>query len=425
MNNIKLYKHQIEALEKTKSLNRVAYFLDMGLGKTFVGSEKMINLGERVNLIICQKSKVEDWIEHFKSNYDAEIYDLTKKTGMRCFLSYAHKMYINGTDVVFGVINYDLAFRRKELLELSNFTLMLDESSMIQNETAKRTKFILKMNAKNVILLSGTPTSGKYEKLYSQIKLLGWKISKKLYWDQYINFVLIDIGGAKIQQVVGYKNVDRLKQKLREHGAVFMKSEEAFDLPEQIHNIINVKPIPEYKKFMKDLVVTINDVDLVGDTSLTKLLYARQLCGSYCDNKIEALRDLMESTNERLIVFYNFNNELKEIEKLCVDLDKHLSIVNGQHKNLFAYNNFENSVTAIQYQAGAMGLNLQEANKIIYYTLPLSSELFEQSKKRIHRIGQENSCFYYYLICKGTVEEKILETLKMRKDYTDELFREE
>lgn len=417
MNNIKLYKHQIQALEKTKSLNRVAYFLDMGLGKTFVGSEKMMKLDSRINIVICQKSKVEDWIEHFKKHYYLNIFDGTKKKELESFF--------NCEDYKILVINYDLAFRRKELLEIKNFTLMLDESSMIQNETAKRTKFILKMNAKNVILLSGTPTSGKYEKLYSQIKLLGWKISKKLYWDQYINFVLIDIGGAKIQQVVGYKNVDRLKQKLREHGAVFMKSEEAFDLPEQIHDIINVKPIPEYKKFMKDLVVTINGVDLVGDTSLTKLLYARQLCGSYCDNKIEALRDLMESTNERLIIFYNFNNELKEIEKLCLDLDKHLSIVNGQHKDLFAYNNFENSVTAIQYQAGAMGLNLQEANKIIYYTLPLSSELFEQSKKRIHRIGQENSCFYYYLICKGTVEEKILETLKMRKDYTDELFKEE
>lgn len=417
MNNIKLFKHQIEALEKTKSLNRVAYFLDMGLGKTFVGSEKMMRLDSRTNIVICQKSKVEDWIEHFKTHYYLNIFDGTKKKEFESFFK------CEGYKIL--VINYDLAFRRKELLELSNFTLTLDESSMIQNETAKRTKFILKMNAKNVILLSGTPTSGKYEKLFSQIKLLGWKISKKLYWSQYINFVLVDIGGVKIQQVIGYKNVDRLKQKLREHGAVFMKSEEAFDLPEQIHNTINVKPIPEYKKFMKDLIVTINDVDLVGDTSLTKLLYARQLCGSYCNNKIEALKDLMESTNERLIVFYNFNNELKEIEKLCIDLGKHLSIVNGQNKDLYAYNNFENSVTAIQYQAGAMGLNLQEANKIIYYTLPLSSELFEQSKKRIHRIGQKNNCFYYYLICKGTVEEKILETLKMRKDYTDELFREE
>lgn len=65
---------------------------------------------------------------------------------------------------IIGIINYELAFRRPELSKLSDFTLMLDESSLIQNETAKRSKFILKkLNPSNVILLSGTPTSGKYE----------------------------------------------------------------------------------------------------------------------------------------------------------------------------------------------------------------------------------------------------------------------
>ena len=79
----------------------------------------------------------------------------------------------------------------------------------------------------------------------------------------------------------------------------------------------------------------------------------------------------------------------------------------------------------MQYQAGAMGLNLQKANKIIYYSLPESSALFEQSKKRIHRVNQKNKCLYYILICRNSVEEKILKALEMRKDFTDELFREE
>jgi SNF2 family DNA or RNA helicase len=70
-----------------------------------------------------------------------------------------------------------------------------------------------------------------------------------------------------------------------------------------------------------------------------------------------------------------------------------------------------------------MGLNLQKANIIVYFTLPLMSEHFEQSKKRIHRIGQTKSCFYYQMICKNTIEEDIYETLKMRKDFTDELFK--
>ena len=107
-------------------------------------------------------------------------------------------------------------------------------------------------------------------------------------------------------------------------------------------------------------------------------------------------------------------------------IEKHLNHKkNGKIKELYAYTHFNDSVTFIQYQAGAMGLNLQKGNKIIYFTPPLSSELFEQSKKRIHRIGQDQSCFYYYLICKGSIEERIYKTLSMRRDYTDKLFEEE
>ena len=66
---IKLYDHQEKALEQTKEHNRVAYYLDMGLGKTFVGSEKMRILGENMNLVVCQKSKIKDWYNHFKTFY--------------------------------------------------------------------------------------------------------------------------------------------------------------------------------------------------------------------------------------------------------------------------------------------------------------------------------------------------------------------
>lgn len=64
-----LYEFQKDILEKTKEKNKVAYYLDMGLGKTFIGSEKMIELNTEFNLVICQKSKVTDWIKHFKTYY--------------------------------------------------------------------------------------------------------------------------------------------------------------------------------------------------------------------------------------------------------------------------------------------------------------------------------------------------------------------
>lgn len=417
MSNIKLFPHQEEALNQTEEKNRVAYYLDMGLGKTFVGSEKMMDCRTTLNLIICQKSKIDDWIKHFEEYYSLPVFNLTDKKQMSRFMELDE--IIHG---VVGIINYELAFRRKELLKLEDFTLMLDESSMIQNETAKRSKFILKLKPDNVILLSGTPTAGKYENLYSQLQLLGWKITKELYWKQYVDSEWVEDDGFFRRRVNGYKNVDRLKQKLRDNGAVFMKSEDVFDLPKQIFNKVQVQTSKEYKKFMKDRIIKIGDVELVGDTTLTKLLYSRMLCGQYNQYKFEAFKDLVESTEDRLIVFYNFNEELDAMKKLVGE--RSISIVNGSIKDLEAYDQYDNSVTFVQYQAGAMGLNLQKANKIIYFTLPLSSELFEQSKKRTHRIGQEKTCFYYYMMCKNSIEGEILKTLEMRKDYTDELFKE-
>ena len=386
----------------------------------------MKQLGERINLVVCQKSKIDDWINHFSENYGVAVFDLTNKKDFKTFDLWANAKSPSKAVkvVVVGVINYELAFRRPELKKLKDFTLMLDESSMIQNENAKRSKFILKLQPKNVILLSGTPTGGKYEKLWSQMNLLGWKISKKMFYNQFVRFHYDDRNGFPLMIIDGYKNEERLKKKMREHGCHFLKTEEVFDLPEQIHQTIKVNVTKEYRKFRKYCIVTVDGSELVGDTTLTKMLYERQLCGQYNKDKLYAFRDLLESTNDRLIVFYNFNGELDLLKDIAISLNRPISVVNGKSKELGGYENHNDSVTFIQYQAGAMGLNLQKANKIIYFTPPLSSELFEQSKKRIHRIGQSKPCFYYYLTCKNSVEEKIYRTLEMRKDYTERLFEE-
>ena len=416
---MKLFPHQEEAMKQTEGFQNIAVYHDMGLGKTFTGSEMMMRFGNQVNLLICQKSKVQDWVDHFREHYNLFVYDLTKKGQIQVFLEDAH------IGVNIGVINYELAWRRKQLLQLHDFTLMLDESSLIQNTKAKQTKFVLKLKPDHVILLSGTPVGGKYENLWSQCHLLGWKITEALYSRQYVNWKKIEAGGM-IHKVVDmddpYKNTDRLKSKMREHGAVFLKTEEVIDLPDQVFTKVKVDSTKEYWEFWKDKIIEVEGSELVGDTSLTKLLYLRQLCSQYNPNKFSALQDLIQSTQDRLIIFYNFNEELWKLKKMCQELGRPTSEINGHTKDLTAYEQESNSITLCQYQSASKGLNLQKCNRIIYFSLPLSSEDFEQSKKRIHRIGQDHTCFYYILICRGTVEERILKTLEERKDYTDELF---
>ena len=394
----------------------------------------MHQLGANVNLIVCQKSKVNDWVDHMTDYYSDDLrpYDLTDKGAFDRFIDASSaRGDVAGLPSIVGIINYDLLWRRPEIANLSDFTLMLDESSMIQNEKAKRTKFILKMHPRNVILLSGTPTGGKYERLWSQMRLLGWQISKTLYWQTFVKVRHLDtMGGRSIPIVVGYKNVDRLKRKMHEYGCRFLKTEEVFDLPQQTFQKVRIEPSAAYKRFRKHRIVEVEGQTLVGDTTLTRMLYERQLCGVYSKDKLKAFTDLVESTDDRLIVFYNFTAELNAMHDALMKIDykdysMRTSLVNGKDKLLKNYEEKSNSITFIQYQAGAMGLNLQKANKIIYYSLPLSSELYEQSKKRIHRIGQNRPCFYYQLIVKGSIEERILETLNMRKDFTEKLFEKE
>ena len=257
-----LYQFQQDVLNETADSNRVAYYLDMGLGKTYVGAEKLLRFGADTNLVICQKSKVGDWVDHFKNVCGCtEVYDLTKELDR--FMVAVEKI---------GIINYDLVFRRPQLAQLKEFTLLLDESSLIQNDKAKRTKFIMKMHPKNVVLLSGTPVGGKYENLLTQMHLLEWDISETTFWNQYINWTWWqNPSGYWEMKVLGYKNEDRLRRKMRQHGCVFLKTDEVFDLPKQNDQWIAVDSTPEYTEFKKNSYLEMCDKELIGDCTLTQM----------------------------------------------------------------------------------------------------------------------------------------------------------
>ena len=111
---IKFFPHQQKALNDTEGFDNVAYYLDMGLGKTFVGAEKMVRIGNKVNLLVCQKSKVQDWVEHFRKLYpEYDVEDLTKKNDFETFI----QTWTIEEGQMIGVINYELAWRRKQLLQ--------------------------------------------------------------------------------------------------------------------------------------------------------------------------------------------------------------------------------------------------------------------------------------------------------------------
>lgn len=414
---MELYEHQKRVLQDTLLYNKVAYYLDMGLGKTFTGSVKATSFNKPI-LIICPKPLISQWIEHFKDVHDNYCtYNLSNKKQLQSFME-------DKQNLKMGVINYESAWRKPELLKLKGFTLILDESQAISNPTSKQTKGIVKLKFDNIVLLSGTPASNsRYDKLYTQLKLLGLHMNKRSYEDRYCNFFDMEKAGIKfrvLSKTNPYKNVDELKQVMKDLGCVFMKTEEVIDLPEQRFIDVPVKKSKYYKTFEKDGYVDCGEVEYISNGPAQDMLYLRQLCNS--SEKLDMLKTLLESTNDRVVIFYNFDIELKLLQQIVSKLKRPISYINGHEKQLNCYNDFEDSVTLAQYQSGSAGVNLQKASKMIYYSPPIKSDFFEQSKKRIHRIGQDSKCTYWKLVTSNSIEDKIYKTLDLKRDYNERLF---
>lgn len=415
-----LYPHQVEVLAKLYNHNKCAMFLEMGTGKTLTGAIKSTSYRKPI-LIICPKSVIQQWIDCFDEwCKDYATYNLSNKKQLQAFMD-------DEQDLKMGVINYESAWRKSELLKLKGFTLILDESQAISNTTSKQTKGIVKLKFDNLVLLSGTPCSNaRYDKLYTQLKLLGLHMNKRSYEDRYCNFFDMEKAGVRfrvLSKTNPYKNVDELKSTMYDLGCVFMKTDEVIDLPQQRFIDVPIKPSKYYKTFVKDGYVDCGDYEYISSSPTTDMLYQRQLCNS--TEKLDMVKTLLESTDDRVIIFYNFNCELELLQQIVSKLKRPLSFVNGNNKNLNCYNKNYDSVTLVQYQSGSSGVNLQKANKIIYYSPPIKSDFFEQSKKRIHRIGQDSKCTYWKLVTTNSIEQKIYNTLDQKRDYTEELFRHE
>ena len=81
-------------------------------------------------------------------------------------------------------------------------------------------------------------------------------------------------------------------------------------------------------------------------------------------------------------------------------------------------------VIVCQYEAGATGIDLYAASTILYYEPTIRSQILEQSRDRIHRVGQSRPCSYVHFISKGTIEREIYKALQGFADFSEKLFSE-
>lgn len=405
-----LYEYQ-KRIVNSQDKKSTALFMEPGTGKTITSLALFQKSQQPKILVICILSKLQDWQDDLKKEVNIESIILNKGT-----IKNDEAIIKNKTNAF--IINFESAWRCKELLNWvdKNTYIIIDESHKIKSIKSKIGKFCSKLKNKTETkcILTGTPQSTGYIDYYNQLNFIDvLTVPFKMFSEAYCVYETQKYNGFPFKQLVGYKNTYDL-EKIINNNCVFFKR----DLNnEQIPTEVDIK-LDKPKKYDTFKKIRIYE-DYVADNVSKLFVSLRTMCsgnvGEYevDDQKIKWLEDLCEDLTYRLVIFYNFNFERNKIIKLMQKLKIPYSQYNGEVKDLTNFNKHENGVAICQYMSASLGLNdFVKSNVCIMYSPSLNYTDYIQSKKRIDRIGQTKKPLFYNLYCKGTVEEKILQSIK-------------
>ena len=229
--------------------------------------------------------------------------------------------------------------------------------------------------------------------------------------------------GFPVKQLTGYQNTKVLDELIRNRCVFYERKVDEEMIPTDVVQYFS-KP-KKYDPFKKDRIYE----DVVADSIGKLFVSLRTLCSGNIEKyevdnqKIQWLDDLLDCINERLVVFYNFNVERDRIIELLNKKNIPFSEYSGRIKDFDEFKSNEKSVALCQFKSASTGINdLVIASKCVMFSLPLEYIDFVQSRKRLDRIGQTKKPLFYYLICKGTVEERIYSNLQQGKDFDERMF---
>ena len=398
-----------------------ALFMDMGTGKTVTSLALFRKSKQPKLLVICILSKLEDWKEDIKTECGLSSVILNKgsKKNTEILSSGGSSAYI---------INFESAWRLKELLNWvdKDTYIIIDESHKIKSVSSNIGKFCnrLKIKTNTKCILTGTPQSRGYIDYYNQLSFVDllW-IPYKSFVDKYCVFEIQRYGAAPFKQLVGYKNTEALDDLIKTNCVFFKRKIDEKDIPTDI-DVKFKKPL-KYELFKRIRVYE----DYAADNISKLFVTLRKMSSGYIDKykitnpKIKWLEEFIEELGCRVVIFYNFNCERDDIIELLDKLNIPYSQYNGDYKDLSNFRNNQNGVAVCQYMSASLGINdLVASNLCVLYSPTTNYTNYAQSKKRIDRIGQTKKPLFYNLYCQGTVEEKILETIKKGKNFDEKMF---
>lgn len=429
MNAIQLYDYQIEHAEKALT-GQVFNFSEVGTGKTFSGLEAFIKSNCNRLLIICLASKVSDFASD-ASKIGLGVTALDKGTKRNSELLEASEHV---------AISFESSWR---LTELENWVddktfILIDESHKVKNRGSKVGYFVAELAKKASItyLMTATPiTNGKYEEYFQQLVIAkiipdDWKAFKSRYVVEELQSVKVGGKDRYFNQIVGYKNVAELESLVNEHA---VRQERA--IQEDMKPLFvqyTVKKPTMYGKIQKQRVVTLDSGEVKEYDSTSSVYHAlRQLSSGVLNgigktirkDKLSRLEDLLDTLDERVVIFYTYDCELQALKTLMKKLKRPFSEYNGNKHDKSNFTKYSNGIELVQYKAGSTGVNgFQIASVAVFFSQPSGSTEHIQAVGRINRIGQTKQPIVYELICENSVESKVADMIAQGIDITENMF---
>jgi SNF2 family DNA or RNA helicase len=396
-----LYEYQRKVIDEVNS--SWLFALDTGTGKTILSIHHYLkhSNGEPL-LIVAPAQKV------LEGGWDREVQRVADYYGIT---------------IEYDVMSYGVLAKKWSLYK--GWFVVFDECHYVKNPTSQRGKaaLMLTKTASNFSLLSATPSSNGWGDTINYMLMFNFYRNKTQFIKEHAIHETKFFGQRQIKVIAEWKNQGQLKN-LYQSISTKLSKEDCLDLPPLVFEDVYFKASKEYETIRKKRVLELETETIAYDT-IMKLQHGLRFYANQKD-KLSYSEMLAESTEENIVIFYYYQAEKEELKKL-LGKNKTIFEVSGKANVLperSVWGQLKNSVTLVQYQAGAAGIELQYANIVIFYTPTFSFQDYDQALGRAYRNGQTKKVTVYRYITKRSVEEHVYQSLAEKKDFTDQLFQE-
>lgn len=311
----------------------------------------------------------------------------------------------------------------KEYQNYKNYFVILDEAHYFMNPTSNRGKAAQKLckASTNFSMLSATPGEN-WEKFANYLIIFDFYKNKTEFLKKHAIYETKHFGGRSIKQIVDFQKT-YLLERLWQTISTMKETSYFVDLPQVTEHFVEFNKSTLYTKAEKDRVIKVDGEQVILDSPPKLAATLRYLTNQKA--KVDYTKELLESTNDNVVIFYQFTKEKNNLLQMINKLDKKIYEVSGQTFELPTQEErltLTNSVTLVQIQAGSAAIELKYASQVIYYCPTYSYTQYLQSRGRCIRHGGHDRVEIIKFKTKGTIETQVWKALELKQDFDEKLY---